>query len=173
MVRQNGQWSEPLFYNLGGISIGLQAGVEAGDVAFVLNNQRAVDNFLQRNNWSLDAHAGLTVGTWAGKAQADAGRGDITIWTDAAGISGNLAVSIANINFDQEETYAYYGRQVAVQDVVGGRVTNPHSRILQQTLAAVAGPTATGAAATGAGAAGSGASGYGHQGGQQDMAPSR
>jgi lipid-binding SYLF domain-containing protein len=36
--KSSGNWTNPVFYNIGGISIGAQAGAQAGSVAFVLNN---------------------------------------------------------------------------------------------------------------------------------------
>lgn len=157
LVKQNGQWGNPAFYNMGGISGGLQAGVEAGDVAFVLNNQRAVKSFMQENNWSLNADAGLTVVNWSARGQAAAGKGDVVAWSETEGLFGDLAVSVTDINFDEDETAAYYGRQVALNDIFGARVQNPHARRLQQALAGTA--TATGGARASGGAGSQGASG--------------
>lgn len=135
LVKQDGEWSGPAFYNLGGVSVGLQGGVKAGDIAFVLNNQRAVNSFMQENNWSLNADAGLTIVDWSATGQASAGKGDVVAWSDTEGLFGNLAASISDINFDEDETASYYGQQVALSEIVTGDVANPHSQQLQQALA--------------------------------------
>lgn len=146
LVRQNGKWSDPAFYNTGGISAGLQAGVEAGAVALILNNQKAVDSFKQEDNWSLDANAGLTVVNWSPKAEASAGKGDVIVWSDTKGLFGDLAVGITDIRFNADETGAFYGRQVALQDILSGKVRAPSRQVaaLKQAL-----PTGTGTTSSG------------------------
>ncbi len=146
LVRQNGKWSDPAFYNTGGISAGLQAGVEAGAVALILNNQKAVDRFKRENNWSLDADAGLTVVNWSPKAEASAGRGDVIVWSDTKGLFGDLAVNITDIRFNADETAAFYGKQVALQDILSGKVRAPSRQVaaLKQVLPTGAGATSSG-----------------------------
>lgn len=136
LFKKDGNWSEPLFYNYGGVSAGLQAGGEGGAIAFVLNNDKAVNSFTkQGNNWSLNADAGLTVVAWSKRGQASAGKGDVTAWSDTKGLFGDLAISLTDINFDEDETGAYYGHKVAsAQDVINGNMSNPHSAALKQAL---------------------------------------
>lgn len=55
--RDDGTWSDPAFYNIGGISVGVQAGAEGGPIAMVLNNEKGVSRFMQKNNFSLSADA--------------------------------------------------------------------------------------------------------------------
>lgn len=126
LMNENGSWSSPVFYDFGGISAGLQAGAEGGSLAMILNNQRALDNFKQKNNWSLNADAGLTVVNWSARAQASAGKGDVIVWSDAAGLMGDVAVSLSDIRYDQEDTSAFYGREVTLTEVFGGRIDSPH-----------------------------------------------
>ncbi len=38
--KASGNWTDPIFYNIGGINIGTQVGAQAGAVAFILNNER-------------------------------------------------------------------------------------------------------------------------------------
>lgn len=135
LVRQGNTWSSPGFYNMGGVSVGVQAGVEAGAVALVLNNEKALNAFKQNNKFSLDANAGLTVVNWSGKAQGTAGRGDVTIWSDTEGLFGGGAISVTDINFDENETSAYYHHQVAARDVIAGKVHNPQATALRRAIA--------------------------------------
>jgi SH3 domain-containing YSC84-like protein 1 len=126
MVNQQGRWSYPLFYNFGGVSAGLQAGIEGGSVVMILTNRLALDRFLQDRNWSLNADAGLTVYTWAARAQAAGGTGDVIVWSDAGGLMADLAVSVTSINHDERTSMAYYGRPVTADDVLAGNVEVPH-----------------------------------------------
>ena len=59
-MHQDGRWSGPAFYNMGGVSIGAQAGVSSGQIALILMDDRALRTFGQDNKFSLNADAGLT-----------------------------------------------------------------------------------------------------------------
>lgn len=152
LVRQGNSWSNPAFYNMGGISAGLQAGAEAGEIALVLNNQKALNSFMQGNKFSLNAGAGLTLVNWSAKAQGSAGRGDVTVWSDTEGLFGGATLSVTDIDYDENETSAYYKRRVAARDVLMGKVSNPQAAQLRQAIASAANTNAAksmGSSATG------------------------
>lgn len=116
--RADGSWGDPAFFNTGAIGIGLQAGAEAGPVAFVLMNQRAVDHFRSKNNFSLSADAGLTVVTYARLAEGSTG-GDIVAWSGSKGLFANaVTVAIQDIRFNQGLTDAYYGQALSARQVL-------------------------------------------------------
>ena len=146
LVKQEGKWSDPAFYNIGGVSVGLQAGAEGGPIALVLNNQKAVDSFMQDNNWSLNAEAGLTVINWSPKAQASAGKGDVVVWADTKGLLGDLAISLTDIRFDRDETAAFFGKTVTMREIFSGTVKAPAEQVaaLKQVLPAGTGATSSG-----------------------------
>lgn len=152
-VKRGSTWGDPAFYNIGGVSAGVQAGIQGGAIAMVLNNQKALDSFKQDNNFSLNADAGLTVVNWAKEAQGSAGKGDVTVWADTKGLFGGLTVSVTDINFDESQTGAFYGQKIAsAKDVVEGRLKAPRSPELQRAVAALSGAsssTATGGSAAG------------------------
>lgn len=135
LVKQNGDWSNPAFYNFGGVSGGFLAGAEAGSLVMVLNNQKAVQSFMQSNNWSLNADAGLTVVSWSEKAKGELGMGDIVVWSNAQGLMADVSASVTDIQFDGEETSAFYGRQIALREVFNTNMqAQPHVANLKQTL---------------------------------------
>jgi SH3 domain-containing YSC84-like protein 1 len=138
--RPDGTWSEPAFFNTGGISIGLQAGVEGGPVVLVLANDKAVAGFRQKNNFNLSANAGLTVVNWNRQVQGQVGKADVLVWSGPKGLFGNVAtLAINDIHFNQSATRDYYGKPATVADVMSGKVTNPQADALRQALASVAG----------------------------------
>ncbi|MDB5935161.1 MAG: hypothetical protein JWQ01_2505 [Massilia sp.] len=134
--RADGAWSDAVFYNIGGISAGAQIGAEAGPIALVLNNEKAVTKFLQKNQFSLNAAAGLTFINWSKVAQGAVGEGDVVLWAGTKGLYGNLvAVGVNGIRYSQSLTEAYYHQRVTVPDILAGKHSNPHSEILRQALA--------------------------------------
>jgi len=155
--KDDGTWSDPAFYNIGGISVGAQVGAEGGPIALVLNNDKAVNSFMQKNNFSVSADAGLTVVNWTKVAQGSVGTGDVVAWAGTKGLFGNVAsIGVNDIRFNQRETDAYYQQTLTAKDVVGGKATNPHADALRKALAATAGTTSSG---TSSGGSGSGPSG--------------
>lgn len=135
LKRADGGWSGPAFYNLGGLTVGLQAGIEGGAMAMVLNNDKAVQEFMKKNNFSLSAAAGLTVVNWSKLAQSTAGNGDVVAWSASKGLFGDvLTVGLNDIRFNQRMTNAYYGRALWPQDIAAGTVSNPQAQPLQQAL---------------------------------------
>ena len=130
-----GEWSAPAFYNFGGISAGLQAGVEAGSIAMLLMTEEAAEMFrTQDTEFSLDANAGLTIVNWSEKAQGSADDADVIIWSDTEGLFAGANIAVTGINRDEDETMAYYGEDVDTQQVFGGNVTDDRSQTLRDAL---------------------------------------
>lgn len=141
--RSDGSWSDPAFFNIGGLSVGLQAGAEGGPVAMILTNDKALDNFRKKNNFSLNADAGLTVVNWSRQAQGSAGGGDIVVWSGTKGLFGNVAtLAINDIRYNERATQSYYGKAMTVADVMAGKANNPHADALKQALAGTTGAAA-------------------------------
>jgi lipid-binding SYLF domain-containing protein len=135
LKRADGSWSGPAFYDLGGLTLGLQAGAEGGAIAMVLNNDKAVNAFMKKNNFSVSAEAGLTVVNWSRLAQGTAGSGDVVAWSGTKGLFGDaVAIGLNDIRFNQNLTTAYYGRALSPQDILAGAASNPQAQPLQQAL---------------------------------------
>jgi len=135
MVRQaDGAWGNPVFFDTGGLSIGLQAGVEGGPIALVLLNQKAVDSFRNRNNFSLSADAGLTVVNFARMAQGSTA-GDVVAWSGSKGLFGNAAtVGINDVRYNQRLTEAYYGKPMTALQAIDSKESNAQADALRKVL---------------------------------------
>ena len=184
LVRRADGWSTPSFYNMAGLTVGAQLGAEGGGMAFILNDQKALNGFMQDNKFSLNAEAGLTVVgfmqdnkfslnaeagltvvEWSKRGEGSLGSGDITAWSDTEGLFGGAVIALTDIRFDAAETSACYRRPVAARDVVAGRVPNPRTAELRMALADPG--TAAGAAGQG------GSSDSKTRSGDSDMRPTR
>lgn len=137
LVRQANGWSNPAFYNLGGISLGVQAGASGGAIAMLLMTDEAVASFKQQNNFSLDANAGVSFIDWSADAQATAGKGDIILWSDTEGLFAGANVAVSDIHFDDDETNSFYGRKTTPQSILASTsntTSNTNATNLQQAL---------------------------------------
>ncbi|MFJ1466504.1 lipid-binding SYLF domain-containing protein [Massilia sp. YIM B02787] len=145
MVRQaDGAWGNPVFFDTGGLSIGLQAGVEGGPIALVLLNQKAVDSFRNRNNFSLSADAGLTVVNFARMAQGSTA-GDVVAWSGSKGLFGNAAtVGINDVRYNQRLTEAYYGKPMTALQAIDSKESNAQADALRKVLGSPPTPAGSG-----------------------------
>ncbi len=135
LAHTNSSWSSPAFYNLAGVSVGAQAGFEAGAIAMVLMSQKAVDSFESGNTFSVNADAGFTVINWSGRSQASLGKGgDVVIWSDSEGAFAGADFSASDISWADEENAAFYGRNASAQEVLASKVSNPLAKRLQNVL---------------------------------------
>jgi lipid-binding SYLF domain-containing protein len=146
LVKRNDRnWSNPAFFNMGGISLGLQAGAEGGALALVLLNQKAVDSFRNKNNFSLSADAGLTVVNYARLAQGTT-KGDIVAWSGNKGLFGNAAsVAVNDIRYNARLTDAYYGKAMTAMQALDSSEANPPSEALRKALSSPPTPAGAGA----------------------------
>ena len=128
MRRPDGRWSNPAFFNMGGVSVGLQAGASAGQVAFLLMTDKARNAFDATNNFSLNASAGLSIVDYSARAQASIGKGeDVIAWSDTEGLFAGANIGVSDIVADNEENRAFYGPQATAQSILNGQanVSNP------------------------------------------------
>lgn len=138
VTRKGSGFSEPVFYNMGGISIGAQAGASGGELAFLLMTDKAVRDFESGKNFSLNADAGLTIVNYSKRAQVSGGKvQDVIVWSNTKGAYAGASVAITDIVVDGEANRAYYGRDsVTPAEIIQGRVQNPHSNVLGKVLGA-------------------------------------
>lgn len=135
LAKNNGKWSDPAFYDMGGVSIGVQAGGSGGKVAFLLMTDNAVDAFKSGNKVSLNAGAGLTIVNFSHNSQASWGKGDIIMWSDNSGAYAGVDVSATDLNWADNNNQAYYGRKVQPDKILAGDINTPDATTLKDALA--------------------------------------
>ena len=134
LAHVNGKWTNPAFYDFGGISFGAEAGASGGPIAFLLMTKGAVDQFKSGNKISLNAGAGLSIVTYSANAQASWGKGDIIMWSNTKGAYAGATISVTDINWSDGNNKAYYGRKVDPSQVLAGKVNTPNAEQLKQML---------------------------------------
>ena len=136
LVRERrGRWSNPVFYGLGGVSIGFQAGGNVGQVAYVLMTPNAVRRFEDGNNFSLGAGAGLDVVTYHNGEHLISQQGDVVAWSNTTGLYGGADIGATDISYDRRLTSDYYGSpDMSIGQVLGGQVRNTDAAGLRSSL---------------------------------------
>jgi SH3 domain-containing YSC84-like protein 1 len=134
LVSENGTWHGPAFYNLGGVSVGVQLGAEGGEIAMLLMSDEAVRSFHQEDNFSLSAEAGLTLIDWSERGGVREGMGDVILWSDTEGVFAGADLAVTDIHWDDDENAGFYGRQVSPGEVMMGGADSPGPNPLEDVL---------------------------------------
>ena len=113
---KTGEWSNPAFYTMGSVSIGLQIGGESAEVVLLVMSQKGMDSLLT-SNFKLGGDASVALGPVGGGAKSD-------ITTDFLSFSKSKGL-YAGVNFDgsylstrESLNKAYYGRDVNTVDII-------------------------------------------------------
>ena len=132
-----GKWSEPVFYTVGGLSLGLQFGGDVSEVILLAMTQGAVDN-LYASSFKLGGDASIAAGPYgagvegATSANLDA---DFLSFSRSRGAYAGLSFEGSVIYTDDDANEAYYGKKVRPADVlITHSVTNSHSSALRQAV---------------------------------------
>lgn len=135
LVKEQGEWARPGFYDIGSLSAGIQAGVTAGSIAMVLLSEQALDAFRENSNFSLTLDAGLSLVDWSARASGELGQGnDVVVWSDMEGLFAALTLGINNISWDDADNEQYYGQATSPQAILAGAVPDPYRQMLQHAL---------------------------------------
>ena len=114
----NGAWSEPNFVNLGGASVGFQAGVESTDVVLVFRTRKSVDRLMDgKHKVTLGADVSIAAGPIGRQASAatDARlEAEILSYSRSRGLFAGVSFDGAAI-YPDAGTNAAYRRDVRLE----------------------------------------------------------
>lgn len=126
VARTDRGWSGPSFVATGGAGFGFQAGAQATDYVFVLNNRDAVRAFSRDGNVTLGVDASVAAGP-VGRSAAGAVTPAAAIYTysKSKGLFAGASLEGAVIGTQKDENARYYRRPVRAIDILKGRVSPP------------------------------------------------
>ncbi|ROR01863.1 lipid-binding SYLF domain-containing protein [Desulfosoma caldarium] len=138
---QSGRWSEPVFYTLGGGSVGLQIGASAAEVILMVRTERGVKAFYS-STFKLGGDAAVAVGPVGMSMEGSTPHNlsaDILSFSRAKGLYAGLSLEGAVIKVRNDWNQLYYGKAVGPADIIIRRAaSHPRSAALQQRLEAIA-----------------------------------
>ena len=104
-------WSAPIFVELTGGSIGVQAGVQSTDVVLVFKNESAAQKLLD-GEFTLGADGSVAVGPVGREMSAGTGAkldNEVYSYSRAKGVFAGVSLEGTKISIDKEDNLAYYG----------------------------------------------------------------
>jgi lipid-binding SYLF domain-containing protein len=129
------EWSAPVFFNIGGVTAGAAAGVEAGSVVLLMMTEEAALPFRNDDtDFSLVSSANLTIVDFSERAEGDVGASDIVVWSSAEGAFAGATIGLRGISRDDDEIAAFYGPGANAREILAGARDNPRADRFQSAL---------------------------------------
>jgi lipid-binding SYLF domain-containing protein len=125
--RRNGEWSAPVFMQVGKGSWGFQIGAQSIDLVLLVMNTRGMEKLLG-NKVSLGAEASIAAGPVGRDARAatDAQlQAEILSYSRTQGLFAGINLSGGVIKPDRDDNVDLYGKSVSPRDVVLGGTVQP------------------------------------------------
>jgi lipid-binding SYLF domain-containing protein len=126
-------WSQPAFYTVGTVSVGLQIGGEAAETLILVMSQKAVDS-LYTSSVKLGGDTSVALGPVGAGAKADV-MADFIAYSKSKGAYAGLNLEGSVIDVRESLNKAYYGKEVSpVQIIVEKKASNKGSSELRSAL---------------------------------------
>lgn len=106
----SGTWENPMFLNLIGGSIGVQAGVKSADIVLYITGDKAVDA-LRRGNFKVGGELSAVAGTFDKTMEAPTA--EVVAYQRSEGLFLGASLDGVNISRDDSDERAFYGTREA------------------------------------------------------------
>jgi lipid-binding SYLF domain-containing protein len=113
-----GKWSAPAMFNIGGVSVGLQAGETHSDYVLLVMNENAV-NAILNGKTELGKDATAAAGP-SGATAASVSGNDILTYKRSQGLFAGVSLSGSSLEPDNDANKRLYGRSITPQEIVEG-----------------------------------------------------
>ncbi len=111
---KTGRWSQPGFYSLGSVSLGLQFGGEAAEVLMMVRTQRGLEN-LYTSSFKLGGDASVAAGPVGAGAKASV-TADVVSFARSKGAFMGMSFDGSVVKTSDDWNKAYYGKAVRPTD---------------------------------------------------------
>ncbi|MGA8178597.1 MAG: lipid-binding SYLF domain-containing protein [Desulfobacterales bacterium] len=128
-----GDWSQPAFYTIGSLSLGIQFGGEQSEIVMMVFTQKGLER-LYSSSFKFGGDASIAVGPVGGGAGADIMTDFVSFVKSKGAFAGiSMQGAIVKVNYDWDE--AYYGQKVSPIGIIKQKlVSNPGSAELRNTI---------------------------------------
>ena len=113
---KTGEWSNPAFYTMGSVSIGLQIGGESAEVVLLVMSQKGMDSLLT-SNFKLGGDASIALGPVGGGAKSDVTT-DFLSFSKSKGLYAGVNLDGSYLGVRESLNKAYYGKDVDTVDII-------------------------------------------------------
>jgi SH3 domain-containing YSC84-like protein 1 len=130
---KSSEWSQPAFYTIGSMTLGLQIGGEASQVIVMAMSQKAIDSLLA-TSIKLGGDASIALGPVGGGAKENV-TADFISFAKSKGLYAGINLEGSVVNVRDSLNAAYYGQKVTPLDIIVRKeVSNEGSFELREAL---------------------------------------
>ena len=131
--KTTGDWSQPAFYTIGSLSLGIQFGGEKSEIIMIVFSQKGLDR-LYSSSFKFGGDASIAAGPVGGGAKADV-MTDFVSFVRSRGAYAGISMEGAIVKVNDDWNQAYYGKKVSPVGIVEKKlVSNPGSAELLNTV---------------------------------------
>jgi SH3 domain-containing YSC84-like protein 1 len=128
-----GDWSQPAFYTIGSLSLGIQFGGEKSEIIMVVFTQKGLDR-LCATSFKFGGDASIAAGPVGGGAKADV-MTDFVSFVRSKGVFAGISMEGAIVKANDDWNELYYGKKVSPVGIIKHKlVSNPGSAELLNTI---------------------------------------
>ncbi|MCO6429883.1 MAG: lipid-binding SYLF domain-containing protein [Deltaproteobacteria bacterium] len=125
----DGDWSNPVFINATGGSLGVQAGMKTADLVLYMTGENA-QNALQKGKFELGGEMGVVAGSF--DEGFDVPKSGVVAYSISKGAFAGVSVSGLNISIDKEEMRDFYGQSYTEADVFDSQVPAAGEEVVER-----------------------------------------
>ncbi len=122
----DGGWSDPVFIDIKGGSLGWQAGVQSADIVLVFRTPRSIEN-ITRGKFTLGADVGVAAGPLGRQAEASTDaqlKAEILSYSRSRGLYAGITLQGSSIQVDDKANGNFYGRDgLTARDILDGKAS--------------------------------------------------
>lgn len=134
--KEGGGWSEPVFFRIGSVSIGFQAGGEVSETVLAVMTDRGVRD-LYSSTVKLGADLSIAAGPIGGGAKV--ATADVLAFSRSQGVYGGVSFEGGILKVKDDWNEAYFGEDVTPRQIIRhSAASNPASAELIRAAAALA-----------------------------------
>jgi len=135
----DGKWSAPAFYTLGGLSWGLQVGGQTSELVIVVMTQKGVEAIMNREV-TLGGDAGLAIGELGQGVNASTGLGlkaDMYAFARSQGLFVGVSLEGSVISPREIWDQQVYGQDATPKSILVDRTSTSSSAVINNLIAAM------------------------------------
>ncbi len=131
--KKTGDWSQPSFYTIGSLSLGIQFGGEKSEIIMMVFTQKGLER-LYSTSFKFGGDASIAAGPVGGGAKADV-MTDFVSFVRSKGAFAGVSMEGAIVKANYEWNQTYYGKKVSPLGIAEQKlVSNPGTAELLNTI---------------------------------------
>lgn len=135
--KEDGSWTDPAPYGVGGLAFGCVFGASAVDVLLILNTAAQVKAFKGKGQVQLGVDVNATAGPFGRDAQASVAAGDKGVtaaysYNFSQGLYIGASVDPGILMARKDETEKFYGEGVTNEALLEGKAGKPDNEIIKK-----------------------------------------